>query len=420
MKLFNPLNARIAKNHLLAKRKQTIIASLGVTFGIAMFILMISVMTGVNQLLEETSLTSTPHLRIFNDIEAKRPSVLDAVNTNENDWNVVYHQKPKDESLHIKNSSQIIRAIQSDTRIMGFSPQLTSQVFFNYGPVQIPGVLVGVDISLEDKLYGISAKMKSGQMQGILASGDAVLMGSGLAKKMQVTTGDKIVITTPAGGTLSLRIAGIYQMGIGAIDNIRCYASLGTVQKILQKDSKYITDIHIKLKDLNKATELAPQYQMQFGYKCEDWQTANATILVSFTIRNIMTSVVVCTLLVVAGFGIYNIMNMTVYDKLRDIAILKATGFESRDIVGVFLSQAVFIGVLGASAGMSIGLLLSYLVSRAPFDGGEFLSIDHFPVNFDPRFYVFGLLFGVLTTILAGYFPARKASKVDPVTILRG
>ena len=75
---------------------------------------------------------------------------------------------------------------------------------------------------------------------------------------------------------------------------------------------------------------------------------------------------------------------------------------------------------MGGIAGLSLGFILSYTLSKTPFDAGEFLSVDTFPVNMDPKFYIFGLLFGVLTTILAGYFPSRKASKIDPVAILRG
>lgn len=417
---FNRINLQIARTHLFAKKKQTAIASLGVTFGIAMFILMISVMTGVNKLLEETQLTSTPHVRIYRDIGHERPSLLSAFNPGERRWNLVHHQKPKDEPLNLRNGLLIARSLEANPNVLGVSPQVSSQVFFNYGPAQLSGMLVGVDMEKEDRLYAVRSKVKSGSLEALMASNDGILMGKGLADKMQVKAGDKVTVTTPKGEVVLLRVIGTFQMGIGAIDNMRCYTSLQTVQKILQENTRYITDIHVKLNDLSLATPLAKEWQDRFAYRAEDWETANATILVSFTIRNIMTGVVVMTLLVVAGFGIYNIMNMTVYDKMKDIAILKATGFQGKDIVGIFISQSAFIGLIGAALGLIIGFVLSWMVSQAPFDGGEFLSIDTFPVNMDPKFYIFGLVFGILTTLLAGYFPSRKASKIDPVAILRG
>jgi lipoprotein-releasing system permease protein len=417
------LTIRIARTHLLAKKRQTMIASLGVTFGIAMFILMISFMTGVNKVLEDTMLSSTPHIKIFHDVETHRPSLLQMQETNSQkrrQWNIIHHMRPKDEQLNLKNGFIIADRIAHEPGILGVSAQVGSQVFYNNGPTQITGSLSGVNIADEDKLYGLKGKIKTGSIETFLSGKDVILMGQGLADKLNVTTGDKVSVATPFGTTKLLRIAGTYKYGIGVIDNSRSYASIQTVQKLLAKKPDYVSELHIKLTDLNDARPRANRYQGRFGYKAEDWETANASILVSFTIRNILTYVVVATLLIVAGFGIYNIMNMTVYDKMKDIAILKATGFEGHEIVGIFLMQSVFIGIFGGLLGLLLGFVLSYTLSKTPFNGGEFLSIDTFPVNMDPKFYVFGIVFGIITTVLAGYFPAKKASKIDPVKILRG
>lgn len=414
------LALHIAKTHLFAKKKQTVIASLGVTFGIAMFILMISFMTGVNEVLEDSALNSTPHIHIFHDVDPNRRSILDEKNNSPSDWNIVHHMKAKDEQLNLKNGFAIADRIRQEPSVLGVSPQLSSQVFFNNGPTQLSGILAGVDIVQEDKLYDVRSKIKSGSIEELLSSSDGILMGTGLAEKLNVKKGDKVTITTPMGHTMLLRIVGTFQYGLGPIDQTRSYANISTVQKVLQKDTRYITDISIKVKDIEDATPLANKFRAMFHYTVEDWQTTNASILVSFKIRNILTYVVVTTLLVVAGFGIYNIMNMTVQDKLKDIAILKATGFEGKDIVNIFLLQAVIIGIMGGTVGLLLGFALSYALSTVPFDGGGFLSIDTFPVNFDPIHYVSGMLFGVMTTVFAGYFPSRKASGIDPVRILRG
>jgi lipoprotein-releasing system permease protein len=219
---------------------------------------------------------------------------------------------------------------------------------------------------------------------------------------------------------MTLKIVGLFQMGIGTVDNVRSYANISTVQTILQQDKGYITDINLKLKDLHEAKAIAPEYEKMFNYKAEDWETANATFLTGVIIRNILTYSVSITLLVVAGFGIYNILNMTIYSKMKDIAILKAMGFSGKDVRNIFLIQAVVIGLIGSAVGLGIGYGLSYLISQAPFDGGDVISLDHLPVNFDPKYYIIGIIFGVTTTALAGYMPSRKASYVDPIEILRG
>ena len=412
------LAAEIAKTHLLAKPKQTFVAMLGVTFGIGMFIAMVGLMTGLNNFTEELTMTSSPDIHIYNDITQDRPSILDEVNPN--GFNAVLHQKPKNETSKLRNALQIAEAIRKNPDVVGVAPTLSSQVFYNYGPVQLNGMISGVDIIEEDKLFDLRSKMKSGRIEDLKASSDGIIMGTGLAKKLNAKMGDRVVITTPQGYTMTLKIVGTFQMGIGTVDNIRSYANISTVQVILQQDQSYITDINIKLKDLHQAKIIAPQFQAIAGYKAEDWETANATFLTGVLIRNIITYSVSVTLLVVAGFGIYNILNMTIYNKMKDIAILKAMGFSGRDVKQIFMIQSLVIGFVGSLAGLVIGYLLSYAISKAPFDGGDFISLDHFPVTFHPKYYIIGVIFGVTTTAIAGYMPSRKAARLDPIEILRG
>lgn len=391
---------------------------LGVTFGIGMFIALVSLMTGLNNFTEELTMTASPDIHIYQEETSSRKSILEEINPD--GFNIVYHQKPKNETTKIRNAREIARLINKDPRILGTSPLVSSQVFYNYGPVQLNGTILGVDILDEDKLFDIRSKMKAGRLEDLLSNHNGIIMGKGLAKKLNVSQGDRVVVTTPQGTTITLKIIGIFQIGIGVVDNVRSYANISTVQTILQKDQSYITDINVKLNDRNLAPSVAQELQSKFIYKAEDWQTANATYLTGSMIRNIITYAVSFTLLIVAGFGIYNILNMTIYNKMKDIAILKAMGFAGADVKNIFMIQSLVIGFLGGIAGLLIGYGLSYLISTAPFNGGDIISLDHFPVNFDPRYYVTGIVFGVTTTAVAGYMPSRKASKVDPIEILRG
>jgi lipoprotein-releasing system permease protein len=412
------LSLEIAKTHLLAKPKQTIVAMMGVTFGIGMFIALISLMTGLNDFTESLTMTSSPDIHIFNDVTQTRPTILSEINPR--GTNLVYHQKPKNETPKLRNASGIVQLIRKDPRVLGAAPMLASQVFYNYGPVQLNGNILGVEIMEEDKLFDIRSKMKSGRIEELLTNHSGIIMGTGLARKLNARLGDRVVITTPQGHTLTLKIVGTFQMGLGAIDNVRSYANISTAQAILQKAPGYITDINVKLKDLHQAKAIAQELQTSFEYKAEDWETANSTFLTGNKIRNIITYSVSITLLVVAGFGIYNILNMTIYSKMKDIAILKATGFSGNDVRQIFMIQSLVIGLVGSLLGLMIGFGMSVLISKASFPGGDFISLDHFPVQFNPKFYMIGIVFGVTTTAIAGYMPSRKAAGVDPIEILRG
>jgi lipoprotein-releasing system permease protein len=413
---------RIAVTHLLTKRKQSIIAMLGVTFGISMFIIMISFMTAVNEFTEDMAMENTPHVRIYKPLEIEDKQIIsEGKQSAEKDWYVVQHKRPKNEPPRIKNGLALMQYLEEMPEVKGVAPQVASQVFYNNGPIQIPGNIFGIDVKKQEELFELDKKMDEGSLDNLLKGGDVVVMGKGLAKKMDVKIGDKVSMTTPGGNNLVFRVEGIFSYGLVAMDESRCFATLATVQKVLGRDPAYITDLNIKLKDINGATAFKRKLDNQLkDVYVEDWQTANASFLAGNQIRNIMLMVVCGTLLVVAGFGIYNIMNMNIINKMKDIAILKATGFQSKDITAIFLLQSVMIGLAGGALGLFIGFFFSYLLSKAPFPAGEFVRMNTFPVNFRLAHYMTGLWFGFLTTLFAGYFPSRRASKVDPVRIIRG
>ena len=99
---------------------------------------------------------------------------------------------------------------------------------------------------------------------------------------------------------------------------------------------------------------------------------------------------------------------------------MNATGFSGRYVNSIFIVIALTIGFSGGLAGLITGLLLSLIVDTIPFNTAALPTIKTFPVNYNPLFYVIGGTFSLITTYLAGFFPARKASKVDPVEIIRG
>lgn len=412
----------IAATHLLTKKKQSIVAMLGVTFGISMFIIMISFMTGVNQFTEDMAMDNTPHIHIYKPLEIEDKKII-ALNREQKgtNWYVVQHQRPKNELSKIKNGLALMESIEAMPGVRGVAPQLSTQVFYNNGPVKIPGNVYGIDVKRQSELFDLDKKMDMGSLDELLKASDVIVMGKGLAEKMNVTLGDRVSVTTPEGGNLNLKVVGIFSFGIAAMDQTQSYATLATVQKILQKDPSYITDLNVKMQDVTKAADLRVDLENRIsGVKIEDWEEANQSLLAGEQIRNIMTFVVCLTLLVVAGFGIYNIMNMNIINKMKDIAILKATGFQGSDVTGIFMLQSVMIGIAGGLLGLGIGFFFSYLLSITPFPAGEFFRIDTFPVNFNPAHYLIGLFFGFLTTLFAGWFPSRKAAKIDPVAIIRG
>ena len=232
--------------------------------------------------------------------------------------------------------------------------------------------------------------------------------------------GDIITVTTPKGNLASLKIVGISQIGIAEIDDVMSTTSLSTAQKFLGEPTNYITDIQLKLYDITQAPQLAKEFSAEFGIDAIDYQTANSQFETGSSVRSIISYSVGIVLLIVAGFGIYNILNMMIYEKMDSIAILKATGFSGNDVKWIFLSLSIIIGLAGGILGLFFGFVFSAIIDTIPFETASLPTIKTYPINYNPLYYVIGITFALFTTIIAGLLPALKASKVDPVEIIRG
>ncbi|MBL7985158.1 MAG: ABC transporter permease, partial [Flavobacteriales bacterium] len=158
----------------------------------------------------------------------------------------------------------------------------------------------------------------------------------------------------------------------------------------------------------------------RFDVDAVDIQTANAQFETGSSVRSIISYAVGVVLLIVAGFGIYNILNMLIYEKLDTIAILKATGFSGGDVRRIFLALSMIIGIVGAIGGLLFGFGLQNVIDNIPFVTQALPTVTTFPIDYNPKYYIIAVTFALLTTWIAGWFPARKAAQVDPVEIIRG
>lgn len=409
----------IAIHLLRARLKQTIVAAVGVTFGIAMFIALVSFMNGLNDLLDGLMLNRTPHVRLYNEIKPSENQPITLSDKYKNDINFISSVKPKDRGKSIYNGKAIIHYLKQDKRIIDVAPKITTPVFFNSGTIEISGVISGIDVSAEEKLFTLSDYIIEGKIAD-LDQNNSIIIGKGLADKMLLVKGDIIKITTAKGNLASLKIVGISQIGIAEIDDVSSYTSLATAQKLLGEATNYITDIQIKLYDITTAPAIAKEYHNKFDLDAIDYQTANSQFETGSSVRSIISYAVGVVLLIVAGFGIYNILNMMIFEKMDSIAILKATGFSGNDVKWIFISLSLIIGITGGVFGLFFGFVFTKIIDNIPFNTASLPTVTTYPINYNPLFYIIGISFALITTLIAGLFPAIKASKVDPVDIIRG
>ncbi len=410
----------IAINLIRARLKQSIIAAVGVTFGIAMFITLLGFMNGLNNLLDGLMLNRTPHVRLYNEVKPSPDQPVLISKDYKNNTNFIQSIKPKDRGREIFNSKAIIEILKQDKRVIDVAPKVTAPVFFNAGSIEIAGVVNGIDVPAEEHLFKVSDYIIEGNVFDLSNENNTIIIGKGLAEKMLVKIGDVIKISTIKGGLVSLKVVGVMQIGIAEIDNTMSYTSLRTAQMLLGEAASYITDIQVKLTDVLMAPSVAMEYKEKFKIDVIDAQTANSQFETGSKVRSIISYAVGITLLIVAGFGIYNILNMMIYEKMDSIAILKATGFSGNDVKWVFISLSLIIGIVGGLFGLLFGFGISNLIDIIPFETASLPTIKTYPIDYKITYYVIGFTFAVCTTTIAGLFPALKASKIDPVEIIRG
>lgn len=410
----------IAKTHLLTKMKSTVTATLGVTFGIGAYITLVSFMTGLNEMLDDLILNQTPHIHLYNEIKPSENQPVALYEKFEESYNIVHSIKPKQSQIKIHNAIPILHYLRENKKVQGATPQLRSQVFYISGSIELGGNLIGIDIMQETKLSNMRDYIVEGRPEDLKNNENGILLGAGLAKKMSLSKGDRVQVSTVKGDLFPLKIVGIYQSGIAEIDNIQSFANLKTVQRILGETNNYVTDINVKLNNIKDAPVMARTLAKQFNVTATDINEANAQFEAGSNVRNLITYAVSVTLLIVAGFGIYNILNMLIYEKMKDIAILKATGFSGMDVQLIFMSQAMIIGVLGGVLGLVLGYGLSNLIDNLPFETEALPTITTYPINYRVGYYFIGISFAMISTFLAGYLPSNKAKRIDPVRIIRG
>lgn len=407
------VNNKISWIHLTSKPRQLIVAALSVTFGISMYVFMNSFTHGVNKAQTELTFNAMSHIKVYNDLPAEervRPHVpSDTIFFTSN-------QKRVSHTEGIKNTDPIKRILESQPDITAMTEQLNENVFFRNGALKVNGVLSGIDVENENRLFKTAQYMQTGDLSELDRRIDGIVLATGLAGKIGAAVGDAVYLTTTSGVSRIYKVIGVLETGTASIDRTKALISIAAARSLLSKNRSYATDVLANVRDYNDARAIVHAVSSAIPYKTEPWQEGNTQLESANILRDMLSITVSASILIVAGFGIYNIMNITVNEKMQEIAILKAIGFDGHDIVGIFLTQSLIIGLIGGTSGLLLGYAISAIIDYTPF---RIASLTTLPISYEFADYALALAFGLITTFLAGYLPARKASKIDPVEILR-
>lgn len=394
------------------------ISIIGVALGVGFFIAMAAMMQGFQGFFTKKIIDVSPHVVMEDEFRERPLQAVHMLYGVQESAISLHGIKPKEEIRGIKDAEQIIAALEKKKGLY-ISPMLQGQIFYRYGSTDVSSALKGIDPKKEGHITKLEDDMIEGNLDDLLTHSGAVILGVGLANDLNARNGDTLTGISVAGVVKKMKVVGIFKTGITELDNTVSYTLLKDAQ-VLQNRPNVINAIRFSLDDPDQADTLAKDVEKQFRYKTISWQEANQGILSVFIIQNTIMYTTTGAILLVACFGIFNIISTLINEKSRDIAILKSMGFTENDIQIVFILQGILIGITGTVFGCGLGYGLSRLLETVKIGMRAIVTSDHLFIVYDPSHYITGGVACLVAATLAAWIPARRAARLKPVDIIRG
>lgn len=407
----------IARRYLASRKRGRLLSLItwialgGVTVGVTALIIVIGVMTGMQRDLREKILGSTPHVLVLEQGTALRMT----------GWERIRDQ------------------VKSVPGVVAASPFVLTQVTLRRQ---------GQDYALSADLYGISVEDLSGpvtDMEEQIRSGvhslhtpasglNPILMGSGLAERMQIFTGDTLVVVSMenlrpdmlGGLTPTLRlfeVTGSFTTGMYDYDTKNLYTTIPAAQDLLGLGRDTVSGLGVRTADADLATPIGDEIYAKLGfpYFVESWITTNKALFSALKLEKLVMGLILFLIVLVAALNIVSTLVMVVSDRTREIGILKAMGMTQKGILRVFVLQGVWIGAIGTGLGTAFGILGCWVLQRYEIIKipADVYFVDHLPVRLEALDVLMIVGASLVVALVATLYPARQAARLQPVEAIR-
>jgi lipoprotein-releasing system permease protein len=418
------LALQIALRHLGSRKRQTLLATLGVVVGGAIFALMLAITIGQQEFLEERLIDVSPHLTVTSD-RTEPVTSQNLVGELEKNAVVELHVNvPPSSRRELKPFSELVARVENlKPDVTAVAPYVTLQGVFRHGMRYETVTVRGIIPEREKKIARLAENIREGKLEDVARTQDGAAIGSGLAKKLGVGIGDNFSFVTPSGTIQNLRVAAIFQSGVASIDDRQGYIDLELAQSLRGMPRNSVTGLSVQTADIDRVGEIKRIVQTTTGYKTETWQESNAQILEFQARQRITSQILVIFVFITAAFGISNTLAAIVLQKKADIAAMKSFGISRRDVMLTFILEGAVIGILGgilaAVAGYGLARLFAGLDLVPKGNERAYVRFDHFPVALDYGIFLFTFALSVVMAVVASALPARRAARFLPVRIMR-
>jgi lipoprotein-releasing system permease protein len=283
----HPINSEIAFTYITSNKRLTAVAALGVLLGMAVYIFMNSMMTGFDRTIMQAIFKSVPHIRIYKEEQTSKPMQSDSSSIS-----VIINPKVVPTSNTIVNPKMVAEMLRAQPGVAVVTPQVVSSVFYNNGKSQIAGSSIGFLPEEGDRMFNVKSFIVEGDFDKLKYNPNGIVIGSGIAKRMNINTNDNISLTSSKGVTKIMSVVGIFQTNNSREDKTKSYINIQAAQQLLQQGNNYVTDINVNVTDYNIAEKYASRFSTLTGYKAEDWKAANETLIAGNKMRSIIMNFV--------------------------------------------------------------------------------------------------------------------------------
>lgn len=391
----------------------------GVAIGVTFMIMLSALMTGFESKFVGETIESSPHITIYDERREDAGEFSRWLSAQAGGVVTVESARPRDIPRRIEKPLEIVDMLRATPGVQAAAPNAVGTAILNFGSRERGVNLVGIEPESQEAVNEIDRYIDDGRIFDLYSAGGAMLLGGGIADLLGVKKGDLVSIRLRDGEPRPLRVVGIFRTGVTTIDYARAYTLISVAQQLLGL-GRDVNRIVMRIQDYEAAPQIAAGVERLIGYRSESWQEANENFLSIFVIQQVVTYLVTGGIMIVAAFGILNVLIMLVLEKLPEIAMLKSMGYSARDITFTFFLQGLAIGFIGVLVGCIFGYYLTEFVGSLPIPQRGLIESETLTMNNVPMLYVIAGLAALAVTMLASVLPALRAGRLDPVETLRG